>query len=466
MPQTGETLSPQLGIQLERVPRGYYTPGDTICGTVDRKAPLVTPRARVAITLHGRSKSKIKISQQTSSGSNAYYRDNFTFFSPSATTVVLFDGPLHVEAGGDQAAWPFAVTIPTSTRVPCIARQRSGGRTELNEEGRLLPGSFYFSYSGFATEIMAFVEYYLEATMRIYSNNASRPPVAILPVSIRCAPDPRPPIADFALQRQFTQGPHKFQSHRLVPDQEDVKPSSSQKIKRFFHSSKVPSLTVMFEFEAPGVIQLEHPIPVPLLFRAVPVWEHTSEAIRNIPQKIRLSYVSLKISSQTTASAPGTFREHSASEKDTTYFVTLGSRAGGDPIYLPFSTKDPPLDIGELLNLRIGYIGYGGSIGRRATYFYSSGRICPAFRTSNINHFGHRLKWTVRVSLCGETEEISGSRPVRILPPSCDLPPGEPEAPPPLLESQTTESWAEPPPEKGAPPPYRPAEGEQGQSSA
>lgn len=463
MPHTGKVSTSLLGIQLERVPRGYYVPGDTISGTVDRTAPLVAPRARIAITLHGRSKTKLRDSQQRSSGSDGHYRDNCSFFAPGATTVVLFDGPLHVEAGGDHAAWPFAVTIPLTRNAPRVARQKSGGAMELNEEGRQLPGSFTFSYSGFATEVLAFVEYYLEATLRVYSSNAGRPPVATLPVVIRRAPDPRPPIADFALKLQPNyERHHKFLSHRLVPGQEDVKPTSSQKIQRFFHSARVPCLAVRYEFEAPGVIQLEHPIPVPLLLRAVPVWEHTSEVIRDVPQRIKLNSVSIKITAQTVASAWGTFSEHSAAETDTTDIGGYSSAGRGEPVYLTFSTKDPPLDIGALINLRVGY---SGRIGKRPNYLYGSGRVCPGFKTSNIRHFSHTLRWSIRISVCGETDVISGSRSVRILPPSCDSAPGEGEAPLPLLKPPTTESWAEPPPEKGAPPPYRPAEGEQGEGS-
>ena len=78
-------------------------------------------------------------------------------------TQVVFDGPLHIEEGGDPAAWPFAVTIPLRVdRAVPLAREQNGSRVALSEEDRRLLGTFSI-HGGLRTDVSADVEYHLEA---------------------------------------------------------------------------------------------------------------------------------------------------------------------------------------------------------------------------------------------------------------------------------------------------------------
>ena len=460
MPLTQNSTTQALGIQLESG-RDYYIPGDTISGTIDRKAALVAPSARVSVTLHGRSKTTLDIPDDFGATSlDGCFRDNFTFFSPDTMTRVLFDGPLHIEGGGDHAAWPFVLTIPLCMDAAAVRDQlgdRTGNRVAVDEESLRLPASFSHGYSNLAFNIGAFVEYYLEATLRTYSNGKVKRSEATLPLTVHLAPDPRPPRAHFGLRPQLTLAHYKFVSHRLIPGQEDVKLSSSQRLQRFFNSKQVPCLTVKYETEAPGVIQLEHPSPVPLLFRAVPIWDQTSDAIYNVPQRIKFESVTLKITAETTASAGGLIDSKSASGTQVTELGSYSSE-GREAVYLPFTSKDPPLNIGALMDLRLNY---SGSAGYYLNYLYERNRICPAFKTANIDHGGHSLSWCIRVSVAGESHQVHGARTVILKRPSCESRPGEHgvnRAPPPAFETQPTEALAQQPPDYETPPPYNPSE--------
>ncbi|MBE3041767.1 hypothetical protein IMZ48_04145 [Candidatus Bathyarchaeota archaeon] len=476
---TATATATAIKIQLEAQRRTYFNPGDTICGTIDRSARTVAPRARVVITLHGRSRAEIDVegkqhsfSDHNPSFTDNYYRDEVSFFPAGTATQVVFDGPLHIEEGGDPAAWPFAVTIPLRIdKAMPWARRANGTHVALSEEERRLPPTFSFSDTAGRTDMSADVDYHLEARMRPYfSAYPSKGPDAILPIYIRPALHPGPPISDARLRPQITGKHYKFLSHRLIPGQEDAKLSSSQKMKRFFHSSQVPCLVVRYRTEAPVVVQLGNPMPIPLLIRAEPVWDESSDAIQDVPQRIRLDHVSLNIIADTTVWADG-LDEHQTTNSRKTHLggyrrEDRTKEADGMEVYLPFSTKDPPLDVGPLLSLRVGY---AQRIEKRPAFMLAPSRVSPPFRTPNILHRGHRLHWCIRVSAAGESHEISGTQPVRVLSPSDGN-----EVPPPLLGTQ--ESWAKPLPEKEkeekekeekegeekeAPPPYCPAKGGQ-----
>lgn len=328
-----------------------------------------------------------------------------------------------------------------------------------------------------------YVEYYLQATLQIYSTKPGKARFATLPLFVR-TPSPDPPIADFLLQAQRydrrRRRPYKFMSYRLVPGLEDIKPSLLQKAQRLLRWKSVPSLGVEFEVEAPRVIQLEHPSPIPFCIRAIPVWERTSEIIHDVPQLIKLDSVSLKIIAGTDVLGMGSFQPRHAGARDKT-LLSGYTNVEGRECYLPFSPDDPPLDIGELIDLRVGY---NGSIGGTSP---GTGRLYPAFTAFNIRYGAHTLHWCIRVSLAGEKKKIYGSQAVEVLPASStDWPtwplPGESligclsELPPtddgssdyssfysssqsstilPLaLGARETESGATSLPERGAPPPY------------
>lgn len=447
MPQTRKQSAPDLGIQVEG--HAHFAPGDTICGTVDRTSHVVTPHATVTVTLHGRAKAKVSPFERNDT---TYYRSDFRLFNPRATTLTVLDGPLHIEQGGEPATWPFAIDIPRFVD-PALA-QRSGEPQEasyepLGRDDRPLPETFAFEDAGFTSSVDAYVEYYLEARLSIFHKGWSRARDAIFPV-VLATPRSEPPVADFDVRPQRCFNLDKFLSHRLVPGCENMRLSSSQKVKRFFHSRQVPCLAIEYTVEAPSIIQLDNPTPVPFFLRARPRWDMTSEILREIPQKIRVDYVRVEIVSHTEAKAMGSLSAHSASGSSR---VTLGrySHVNDRQAHLPFLPDDPPLNIGELMDLKIGH-------GRRFGTGLS-GRLYADFTAFNIKHCHHQMKWSVHLSIAGEEAEITVTRQVKILPASGGSEGvGGADPPPPPFVARRRESWVVPPPESEAPPAYCPTD--------
>lgn len=440
MPQTSRVSNTVLGIQLEGNQLAYG-PGDTIIGRVYRKNPIVAPNAQIAISLHGRAKSKLEVSR---GNSNNTYRGRFTLVNPRKHSQVIFKGPLHISKSGDAQEWPFAVTIPTycepvrgqfDTFLPSDAEA-------LAQEK--LPPSYSGSANGGGTE--GFVEYFVQADLRYWGAKDSHNHTSTYPFYLRqYLPDP--PIADFMLKRlQYNRA---VTSQRLVPGMEDAELTKSQKMKKFFGTSSVPSMVFSLEVETPTVIQLENPNTLPFRLRIVPWWDKTSEVIRDVPQKFKLTHFVLKLGQVGHIKCDGTFSTHDDSfNNKMTYNLNSLIRKHKTPIEVPCTDEWSPLDIGELLGLRFGHNG----VTDRKPWPVGTGRLAPSFRTYNIRVI-HRLSWELKFEVAGEEVDVKPmTEPqVVLIGPSDTRGEAYSALPPP---TQSTESWIRPPDEGEAPPSF------------
>lgn len=431
MPQREEHQTRDLWIQLENSYSQGFAPGDTIHGTVNRATRVVAPRARVTLALHGRSKCKITPNTDTS------HRSCFCFFNPDATSRVVFDGPLHIERGGTDAVWSFSIAIPRVADLTtlCASSDQKASYVPIHEAGMPLPDSFALRHESGSKVIEAYVEYYLQATLRIYSRKGQWTKSATLPISVQTF-HPAPPVADSERRRHLHNNNYTFLSYRLIPGQKSTKLSCSQKLRRFLHTSSVPRLGVEYVVEAPSVIQLDN-VPIPFQVRAVPVWSRTSWEARGIPQRIRVESIRLQIMADTAGRAilAGHLRETGACDK---VMVETCRRFEVDKVYLELSSGNPALDLGEVMKL-----GYPSDAGLR-----------PAFTALNISHGNHWLRWDIRVSLAGEKHKILGGHAVRILPPVRHSRLAIRSQEGPVSGCQWREHGTRPPREEEAPPRY------------
>lgn len=442
MPQTSNTCSMHLGIRLEGN-RRIYVPGDTIVGHVYRKVPGVGTSAVIDISLHGRTKSKMTVSN---GNSTTTYRGRFTTIDKLQNRQRIYQGPLHIPSGGNGIIWPFQITIPThvsqrSILAADIPKDNSYLPLDSNSLAHYTPPStFALEYLGFATNMRAFVEYYLEAGLTISGQGTTSRKEAMLPVEIRRL-SPDPPIVDF--KPQLHRALRSISSYNLVPGMEDADLTFSQKTKQIFGSSKVPTFYYTTEVSIPTVIQLENPVPLPILIRVVPERQRSTDVVQDIIPNITLTSFSLRINAFTEIKCKGTFNAHHEDAKEK-LDLELGSAifGHGKPISIPCSNKEPPLNLGEMIDLKLGFGLSGGQI-RSRSY------LSPSFTTYNIRH-AHTLDWELKGEIAGKRLDARGSQQVRIIEPSDSRGLGSDEAgmsnPPPPLED---ESWIRPPPEKG-----------------
>ena len=200
-----------------------------------RKMHIVSPNGSLRLALHGRSKSKIT----TSGKAQCVYRGRFSFLED---THLLYEGPLHVEAGTPGLKWPFAITIPlTGNRRNMHVASPDESYLPLgpgNEASPPLPLPPSFSGQGPSSNVDAFVEFYLRASLRTISQGSTKRLDATLPVTIRTFAQ-GPPIAHFELQRKIMI--RSLASYRFVPGMETAHLSFLKKHVRFSNPRKFPA---------------------------------------------------------------------------------------------------------------------------------------------------------------------------------------------------------------------------------
>ncbi|KAF5639072.1 hypothetical protein F52700_4241 [Fusarium sp. NRRL 52700] len=461
MPQTDRSMSSALGIRLEG-DQHSYCPGDTIVGCVYRQSPIVSPDSSVTISLSGRTKSKIVV-HRASTNNTTDYRGRFNLIPESVCSQKIFQGPLHIESGGDEQTWPFAITLPKHIDpkyLQCGRQDQS--YLPLSATDHVLPSTYTLRSLG---ETEGFIEYFVKATLRVTAKGHITMTEAVLPFNvINLSPDP--PIADFGLKSSRSR--QTMSSYRLVPGMEDVKLSFSQRMKQSFSTSSVPEFVFNLLVDVPTVIQLENPTPIPFKLRVVPDSNATSEVLKEIPQKVRLSSVSIRIVSSTEVICEGTlFSQTNEKREEIDLNVESAIRRIQSDIYIPCTDEGPPLDVGEMIDLRLEQLRPGSS--HRPS---SLAKLNPTFTTYNIRH-SHRLTWKVMGEIAGERFSALGAVPVNILMPSDERgrsgekylsDRAETEAAfdggagPSSL--QRNETWIQPPDEDDAPPSFTEVVGE------
>ena len=427
MPITPSYNNSDLGIYLSH--RGDFTTGDIISGIVTRNSPFVAAEAIISVQLVGRVKTLVvKSNGQTSTT----YRGRLTLFNTSDLNIIVHCGPIHIPVGGEGQQWPFSIRIPTYPIDPAIEpERRQDGIISIEQvRQRALPPSFCFDRR------KAFIEYYLEATLQATHKPSYS---ATQPIQIYSSASPIP-LTDFDIKPSEGKM-HQVISQRLVPGMEHTELSFRQRTNKFFHSSKVPYYSFMVEVQAGSLIQLQNPNFFPFQVTAKPHWAGTSNSIVDVPQTISIDAFELNLESTVGYLTPRTRIQKKTTNyclksfhaplvhADVTFASSgpssspLPSDSGKQPekvasdlgitgaqpppyngqLALLVDNKAHPLDLGHLLSIRTDRV--------QAT------QLKPTFKTFNICHEA-RLKWTLSLSVAGETIISKGSCNVSILGPS------------------------------------------------
>ncbi|KAJ4251846.1 hypothetical protein NW762_011143 [Fusarium torreyae] len=301
MPQTYLKSSPSLGIRLESA---LYAPGDTIVGCVFRKSPTVSPNSLVSIYLSGKTKSKMVVGD---GNRTVTYRRRFNLVSRHIHFQTIFQGPLHIEGDGDQNMWPFAIILPkyVDPRYLNDGTEDQSSFIPFGAADHELPPSYTLLCQRSSE---AFVEYVLEAKLRLLGHGQVEAIDATLPFNITSL-DPNPPFSYFAIKRWRSS--RSISSYRLGQGMEDVKLSFSEKLKQNFGLSSVPDFKFDLFVDVPTIIQLDNPASIPFRLRVVPDGAKTSKVIQGVPQKIRLTGASIRIITVTELVCGGTYTPYS-----------------------------------------------------------------------------------------------------------------------------------------------------------
>ncbi|CZS77014.1 unnamed protein product [Fusarium graminearum] len=454
MPRTGALCTSSLGIRLKGN-QPSYAPGDTIIGTVYRKNHVVSANASIFISVSGRSKTKMVVSRGNSSST---YRGRFNLIPPR-NRQKIFGGPVHIEIGGDEQAWPFAIALPKYVDPDHLQNgEQSESFLPLRMADHVLPSTYAYPTMGH-TE--AFVEYFLMATMQLGGKGETYE--ATLPITVMSL-DPDPPIADFELKKARSN--HQIVTYRLVPGMDEVKLSFSQKFKQVLQTTSVPVFAFDLFIGLPTAIQLDNPNPLPLLLHIVPSKKDTSQVLHDVPQKVKLGFLAIHVVTTTEIMCEGSFTPHTKDKNAEINLCLMDALSNAkDGIYIPCENNCTPINIGAMLDLRLGCYGPGYPHRHGGSRSFN-----PSFTTYNIRQT-HKLKWEIRGTIAGEFFKEHGAIPVTLLAPSDERGSGrfEPDVKVPVANAeaagesgpiagpsqvQRNESWIQPPAEDEAPPSF------------
>ncbi|KAF3484080.1 uncharacterized protein GIQ15_03404 [Arthroderma uncinatum] len=416
MPKASAKDSSALGIRLEG--DLVYAPGDTIIGCVWRGEHTVSVASSVDIELYARTKSK-KITKNGQTTSE--YRNRFTLIEGAQTRQRLFSGPIHIPPGNkpeDEKSWPFAITLPSRIPEPeKVAPETSQEYSYLPLDrsslaNTPLPPNFFGSSYGLNYQVEGYVEYVLEAhlTTTTAADRITRTFRAARPLLVS------PRILDLPL---VDLGSHLVKTYRgvktlrLIPGNEEAKLTFKQKTKMFFGTSSIPKMCFDLEVVMPRSIQLDHPDTLPVRLRVVPDpstnnrESSSPELLQGPPPKVKLTSLRLTIKTNAEVRCGGTFHPHHGNVKskhalvDYDTFIRLRQA-----VFIPCACTDKESSP--------TYVDVSSIFGIRPK---QTADLCPDFTTFNIR-VTHLLKWDIDASIAGEVVNVSGERPIVILPAS------------------------------------------------
>ena len=423
MPRTELVATPALEILLDGGQNTYYA-GDIISGRVVRSAPLVSSQARINVRLNGRTKSKITV--QRGQAGTSVYRGRFNLFNSEQNQKQLEDGPIHIEADGNSQGWPFTLTVPSEADPASVVykNQQKFSYLPLGQRditSHPLPPTFFTRGVFINTGYQCFVEYFLEAELSTEAaGGAKKADRATLPISVMTHPASDPARDSGLVRRSFL---CRISTYRFTHGEASGSLSLGQRTREFFGSAKVPQLVFSMQVEHPTAVRVDDDNPIPFRLLVLPERLQTAESIRDAPPEIVLSGMSLEIRARTDMMCASIVHPHTANQTRK-FGLDLKSaiERRGEPIVIPTGEKAQPLDVGEMLDLRITE---AVPLGMRP-FSRRKGRLYPSFTTYNIKHV-HKLRWTLTVSAAGETTEVSTEVDMTLLQGSAggELPPYE-----------------------------------------
>lgn len=406
----------ELGIRLEGG-KTSYRPGDTVSGCIYRLEPTTSTSARVTISLHGKSETRVK---RSGGYTSKMVYNRFSFFDSNQTTQVLhYDKPLDIQSGGSDGSWPFIITLPKYVdpkAIDAAGIEQKRSYLPLSPDAvaaQPIPPSFNESRN----TLGGFVEYYLQAKIEfVYSKGfftgraKTKSHEAIMPLQVEYV---SPPITDFHLERHVIS--EHISSPRLAPGMRDTRLSWSQKTKRVFGSSKIPRLFFKIHLDIPTALQLESENSVPFKVGLEPIWSSTSDDIRHVPQEFTLKSLVVRIKPVTELRMTSRSVTYARKPMDIIAEDRVGSL--GANIYVQLlaadTYEDPEIvNVGKLMNFSLNR----EAISRIAMQPQGM-KLYPSFTTYNISH-QYQLSWELRGEIAGEKIQVDGKHAVTLLPSS------------------------------------------------
>jgi len=412
---TKTTNSPGLSFDFDNA-RAQYSPGDVISGHVVLNTAADAAIGTVTVSFWGRAKSRI-IQQHGQSAS--YHRGRTRFFH---LEKVLYEGQYTHKPGS--FSWPFDFVVPNQADQGCILPGGSSSsekwkpkehyRSNLdenknnNELDLNLPPSMSHSRMNMGRKADCFIEYVLEATLTeprgIHQFRGPKTKTSTYPIIFNPLSTPEP-IQNYDLvteERLFT-----ISTLKLLPEHAGTSLGIRDRARSLFQKDTVPRFSFSLTVQAPSVIQLFHPKPLPFLITIQPDLRPENTTIdtsTSLPEVV-LRSVKIELKTEVRCRAPGTYADTKTYE-----IPILSIRHLTRPLTFAKGLSGPDestLDLGSLYDLRVGNAKLGSKV---------ETPLCPNFTSYNVTR-EYYLTWELEVECAEKTERFSSPR----SPPQCTV---------------------------------------------
>ena len=394
--------SPGLSFELDN-PRVHYSPGDTLSGQVVLNTAEEVAIGKVVVSFWGRAKSRII---QQHGQAVTYHRGRTQFFKQE---LVLYEGQYTHKP--DTFRWRFEFIVPHHADPGSILMSPGGekwkpkehfrGTSDENNLDLTLPPSCYHSRHMFGRHAECFIEYVLDVTLiepeglhhvRGPQSKISTYPIVFHPLS---TPEPIQNYNFTTHLRLFT-----ISTLKLLPDHAGTSLGFRDRARSIFQRDTIPKFSFSLTVQAPSIIQLMHPNPIPFLITLTPDLSQgmtTIDTSTSLPI-IRLKAAKVDLKTYIRCRAPGTFSDSKTHEIPILSYKTLNP-----PLAMAHGMTDPSdatLDLGQLCDMRLGNAKIGSRLETPLT---------PNFTTYNISRVYHLL-WELEVECADKTEKFTSVR--------------------------------------------------------
>ncbi|KIW74463.1 hypothetical protein Z517_12403 [Fonsecaea pedrosoi CBS 271.37] len=388
--------SPGLSFEFNN-PRQRYSPGDVISGRVVLNTAADSAIGRLVVSFWGRAKSRII---QQHGQSVTYHRGRTQFFKQE---LLLYEGQYTHKPGS--FSWPFEFVVPEQADATSILsgekwKPKDHYRATTDENGLdlTLPPSCYHRRHMFGRQAECFIEYVLEATLTepegLHHIRGPQSKVSSYPIIFQPLSTPEP-IENYGLvtdQRLFT-----IATLKLLPEHAGTSLGLRDRARSIFQRDSIPKFSFNLTVQAPSIIQLFHPNPIPFLITATPDLSPENTTIdtsTSLPTVI-LRSAKIELKTHIRCRAAGTFADTKTYE-----IPVLPEKALNQPLTMAHgrtTAVEATLDLGKLCDLHLGNAKLGSRL---------ETPMCPSFTTYNVSRSYHLL-WELEIECAEKTEKFS-----------------------------------------------------------
>jgi hypothetical protein len=385
-------------------PQTHYSPGDLISGRVTLHTAEDSAIGRITVNLWGRTKSRII---QQHGQAVTYHRGRVQLFNQEK---ILYEGQYTHKPGS--FTFPFEFIVPDrADPLKILAsekwkpKEHFPGTADENNLDLTLPASNHHSRIMFGRQAECFVEYVLSATVTepegLHHIRKAQSKISTLPIIFHPLSTPEP-IQDWNHITDL----HSItiSTLKLLPEHAGTSLGIRDRARSIFQRDSIPKFSFDVQVQAPSVIQLFHPTPIPFLITITPdlsPQNTTIDTSHGLPLVV-LRSATIELKTHVRCRAAGTFSDSKTYEIPIIANKPINQR-------LPFSDKsaemslsagEETLDLGQLCDLRLGNANLGSKL---------ETPLCPSYNTYNVAREYH-LTWELEIECAERIEKFSSKK--------------------------------------------------------